>query len=583
MKKLIGVLLVVALLLVACAPTATPEPTKPPAPPPTTAPAQPTPAPPTPAVQVQPTPVPATATPRPVPQVLRLNAGSEPDTIDPQKASFVGEIGVIMKVFSNLLTFDSNGNLIPEMAAALPTLSADGLVYTFKLKPGLKYSDGQPLTAKNFVYGWQRHCDPEVAGDYAFTGYAIVGCEAYNTADIKKLSKDDLKKLRDAVGVKAIDDLTLEIKLAARAPYFLSVLATWCGIPTREDMITKGGEKWTEPATYIGNGPYVLKTWEHQVKMVFEANPNYHRGKAPIDRMEYVMINDAAVAFTAYLNGELDSVGVGSNELKQVQSDAKLKEQYILQPGTCTFYLGFNTTKKPFDNPKVRRAFAQAFDKDSFVKNILLGLGLPANQFLPPGFPGYYKELKSLNFNKAAAAKELEAAGFAGGKGLPEIKYGFSASPRNQARAEWMQAQLKDNLGVEIKLDPLESKAYTAAVKKTETTPQMYLLGWCQDYPDPQDWYTTVFHSTSTIQHTGWKNEQFDKLTSGADIEADAKKRDDMYKQAAQILIDEAPVAFFWYSVDSFLVKPYVSGAKFTPLDYYFSSTTIMQLKILPH
>jgi oligopeptide transport system substrate-binding protein len=111
----------------------------------------------------------------------------------------------------------------------------------------------------------------------------------------------------------------------------------------------------------------------------------------------------------------------------------------------------------------------------------------------------------------------------------------------------------------------------------------MYLLGWCQDYPDPQDWYTTVFHSTSTIQHTGWKNEQFDKLTSTADTEPDAKKRDDMYKQAAQILIDEAPVAYFWYSVDSFVVKPYISGAKFTPLDYYFSSTTIMNLKILPH
>ncbi|MBI1800854.1 MAG: peptide ABC transporter substrate-binding protein [Chloroflexi bacterium] len=576
MKKLSLLLLVVTMLaLAACGATATPEPTKPPA---VQATATPLPPPPPTA-----TPVPPTATPKPVPQVLRLNAGSEPDTIDPQKASFVGEIDVIMKVFSNLLTFDSAGKLIPEMAADMPTLSADGLTYTFKLRPGLKYSDGRALTAKDFEYGWKRHMDPDVAGDYAFTGYVLVGGEAYNTADTKKTSKEDLQKLRDAVGVKAVDDLTVQFKLTDRAPYFLSIVAGWNGIPTREDMVTKGGEKWTEPATYIGNGPYILKSWEHQTKMVFVANANYFRGTPPIAQIEEVQINDAAVAFTAYLNGELDITGVGSNELAQVQGDAKLKDQYQLQPGTCTFYIGFNTTRKPFDNAKVRRAFAMAFDKEGFVKNVLKGLGIPANQFLPPGFPGYYSDLKGLAFSKDAAAKELADAGFAGGKGLPEIKYGYSASPRNQQRAEWFQQQLKDNLGVEIKLDPLESKAYTAAVKKLETTPQMYLLGWCQDYPDPQDWFTTVFDSKSTVSHTGWKNDDFDKAVRAADPEPDAKKRDDLYKQSGQILINDAPVAFFWYNVSSFVQKPYIQGCKNTPLDYYFCSTTIMQAKITAH
>ncbi len=580
MKK-ISVLLLVGLLalLAACGTPATTAPATT-APVNTSAPVATTGAPPAAATNTA-APV-ATAVPA-AKQILRLNLGSEPDTIDPQKASFVGEIDVIMKVFSNLLTFDSSGNLIPEAAAEMPKFSADGKTLTVKLKPGLKYSDGQPLTAKNYEYAWKRHMDPNVAGEYAFTGYVLAGGEEYNTADTKKVSADDLKKMRDALGVKATDDSTLVFTLKEPAPYFLSILATWNGVPSREDQVTKGGDKWTEAATYIGNGPFILKSWEHQVKMVFVANPNYFRGKVPLDEVQEVMINDAAVAFTAYLNGELDVTGVGANELPQVQGDAKLKDQYTLQPGTCTFYVGFNTTKAPFDNAKVRHAFAQAFDKQSFVKNVLAGLGIPAGQFLPPGFPGYYKDLKELAFNAAAAKKDLADAGFADGKGLPEIKYGYSSSPRNQQRAEWFQKQIKDNLNVDIKLDPLESKAYTAAVKKLETTPQMYLLGWCQDYPDPQDWYTTVFDSKSTVSHTGWKNDAFDKAVRAADPETDPKKRDDLYKQAGQVLIDDAPVAFFWYSVSSYLQKPYITGCKNTPLDYYQCSTTIMTTKIAPH
>ena len=133
------------------------------------------------------------------------------------------------------------------------------------------------------------------------------------------------------------------------------------------------------------------------------------------------------------------------------------------------------------------------------------------------------------------------------------------------------------------KNNPVEAKAYTASTKKLETTPQMFRLGWCQDYPDPQDWYTTVFDSKSTVSHTGWKNDQFDKLVRDADVQQDAKKRDDEYKQAGQILIDDAPVAFHYHDVSDFLVKPYLTGCKFTPLDYYTCQSTIMQAKIAPH
>ncbi len=509
-------------------------------------------------------------------QVLRT-VGSEPDTIDPQKASFTNEIDVIMKVFSNLYTYDRNGNLTPEMAAAMPEISSDGKTITARIKQGLKYSDGVSLTSKDFKYGWMRHLDPRTAGEYAFTGYDIVGAEAYNTST--STDQATLDRLAANVGIQTPDDYTIVFQLDKPAVYFPAILATWNGIPTRKDMIDQGGSLWTEPETYIGNGPFKLTVWEHQVRMVFEANPNYWRGAPKIQRWEEVMINDATVAFTAYLNGELDIVGVGSGEIDRVRSDPQLNAQFRLEPGTCTYYLGFNTTRPPMDNLALRQAIAQAFDRETWVRDVNRGLGQVATQFVPPGIPGYYPDLKVWNYDPAAARATLQAAGIDPAS-LPEITYSYSSNPRNQLRAEWVQNQLQQALGLKIKLDPVEGKAYTAMLKKQDTTPQMFYLGWCMDYPDPQDWYTTVFHSSATVSHTGWKNAEFDRLTRAADGEQNPQRRNELYKQAAQILLDQSPVVFVANSVNSFLVSPKVKGWTSSPLDYYFSQSTIMDVYI---
>ncbi|NBT19131.1 MAG: hypothetical protein EBT00_10220 [Proteobacteria bacterium] len=268
---------------------------------------------------------------------LRLNAGSEPDTIDPQKASFVGEIDKIMRVFRNLLQFDKTNTLVPDQAAALPVASDGGKTLTFTLKSGLTYSDGKALTAKDYEYGWKRHLDPAVAGDYASLGYIIKGAEAYNSADLKKTSADDLKKLRDAVGVKALNDTTIEFNLTDPAPWFMSVLATWCGLPSREDLVTKGGETWTEPATYVGNGPYILTQWEHQNRMQFKANAKFNTGAPPIETVDYAMINEPAVAFAAYLNNELDATGVQREDKARVDGDPVLSKEFHQFAGSCTY------------------------------------------------------------------------------------------------------------------------------------------------------------------------------------------------------------------------------------------------------
>ncbi|HEU5317054.1 MAG TPA: peptide ABC transporter substrate-binding protein [Chloroflexota bacterium] len=519
--------------------------------------------------------------------VLRLNTGSEPDTIDPQKASFVSEIEKIMMVFRNLLQFDKDGNLVADQAVGMPALDEGGTLMTFRLRDDITFSDGKPVTAQDFVYGWRRHMDPRTNGEYSFLGYIIAGGEAYNTADPAKVGESGLAQLREALGVRALDDKTVQFKLNSPAPWFLSVLSTWCGVPTREDKVMAGNggieseSKWTEPATYIGNGPYILTDWEHQNRMHFRANPSYFTGPPPIAERDFAMINEPAVAFAAYLNDELDVTGVQTEDRPRVNSDPALSAQFQQYAGSCTFYVGFNIARPPFNDTRVRRAFSFGLDRTSFVRNILGGAGLPARQFLPPGFPGYYEfELEEQVFNPSVGRALLAEAGYPNGQGLPTIKYGFSSSARNKTRAEAIAAQYKQSLGVTIELDPIESRAFTAAMKQPATTPQSFLLGWCQDYPDPQNWYSTVWHSKSAIQHSSWNNAEFDYVTSVADTHPDPQERRNLYLRAAQILLNDVPAAMLYHNVVWRLVKPRLKGTRPDPLERFLGENDLYNLKI---
>jgi len=526
----------------------------------------------------------------PVAGALLLNVGSEPDEMDPGRVSFVNEIELVMRVFSNSYTFNEKAQLVPDQAESAPQVASDGKTITVKLKKGLVWSDGKPLKASDFVYGALRQLNPALAGEYAFTLYALEGGQAYNTADPKKTSPADLQKLRDAVGVSAPDDQTIVYKLVAPSPWFLSVLATWNGLPVRQDLITAGGKTedsrdWIKPGTYIGNGPYVLKTHDQGLQFVFESNPKYVRGEPPVKTVQYFMIKDVTVAFAAYKAGNLDAIGpqiLPVNPLIKpaIDNDPTLKQQFQITSGSATFYIGFNTKLKPFDNVKVRQAFAAAFDRDTFAKDVMKGLALPADQFLPPGFPGHYSDIPVQKYDPAAAKKLLSDAGYPDGKGLPEIKATYGASDTNKLIMTAAAAMFQQSLGVKVTLDPIDLKAFSGLVKKPETTPQMFRLGWSQDYPDPQDWYSTVFQSSSTVSHTSWSNAQFDTLTKQADVEIDPKKRDQLYSQAAGILDTEAPVAFTHYTTAPLLLKPRVQGYKLDPFEYFFGQHSLYTMKL---
>ncbi|MGB9738337.1 peptide ABC transporter substrate-binding protein [Chloroflexus sp.] len=574
-------------ILAACTGGSTPsaEPTSAPAAQPTTAPA----AQPTTAPAVQPTTAPVT-TGTAQPGVLRLVTGSEPDNIDPQKANFVNEIQFIMMAYQALMTFDLDMNPIPA-AAEKVDVSADGTVYTFTLRRDGKYSDGTPVTARNFEYAWKRLADPETAGEYqslpcgiikGYSEYSAAACQGLSMEEVMKL---DLEQLRNDFGVKAIDDYTLQIELVAPAPYFLSMAALWIGAPVREEDVAKGDDWWYYPENYVGNGPFVLKEWEHDSKAIWEPNPNYvgPLGPVKLKRVEYYMITDGQVAFQAYQNGEIDMLGVGAEDLATVKSDPVLSKQTIDVPGSCTFYFGFNLAKPPFDNKLVRQAFAQALDREAYVRDVFQGLGTPTYSFIPPGFPGYQPDLKLWELNPEKAKQTLAEAGYPNGEGLPEIKLTYSGTARNNARFEWVANQFKQNLGIDVILDPIDPTAFAAATK--DNPPQMFSLGWCADYPDPQNWISLFQTNGLLSAPVNYSNPQLDELVRQADVEQDPVRRAELYAQAQKILVEDAPVVFMMNNSGPVLVKPYVKGVTpdtITPIDYWLGFFNLPNVDVQP-
>lgn len=500
---------------------------------------------------------------------ITTNTGAEPDTIDPQKESFVNEVAQTMMVYESLMSFDPKTlKPIPGAAKEAPKLSSDGLTYTFTLRDGLKYSDGSPVTAKDFAYGFTRLCDPNVAGEYAFTGYIIAGCEAWNEMDPKKASQADLTAAKGKLGIKVNGDKEISFTLTEKAPYFLSIAALWVGVPTRESDVTKGGDKWTEPSTFIGNGPFKLVDWKHNEKLVYERNDNY-RTPAKLKRWTKVMINENAVAFAAYQNNELDAVGIAAEQLRAVDADATLKSQVIDVGGSCTIYVGFNNARPPFDDAKVRLAFAKSFDRVAYINDVAkIGKAADKGGFIPPGMPGYDASDTAQAFDPAAAKQLLSQSKYANTDTLKNLKFTYSASAANKTRIEWLQQQWQTNLGITVTPDPVDATTYTSLVKKAETTPLMFRLGWCADYPDQQDWLTTVFHSSSTVTRVGYKNPDFDKAVRQADADPNPESRDKTYLQASQTLSKDAAAAWWYYTATKYLRKPWVKGVQDTVMDF---------------
>jgi oligopeptide transport system substrate-binding protein len=501
--------------------------------------------------------------------ILRAAEATWPDTLAPQKSSFSGEITVEVLNYEGLTRFDKDLKTIPA-AAEKWEYNKDATQITFHLRDGLKYSDGSPLTADAFVKAVWRTIDPRNPGDYQASLSMIKGADAVIGTEIPT-DEAKLPDLFNAVGAKATDEKTIVFDLTQPTPYFHTLAALWMFYPAKQELIDQGGETWYEDAAnQIGNGPFQITKIDKSSNVIeFKANENYWAGRPKLDGVQYKYITDLAVALQAYKNDEIDMFAPDPNDVPTIKADAVLGPQYKEYPGACTYSITFNLTKKPFDNQKVREAFAYALDREAYLHDALKDTQIKTLTWIPPGYPGYDKSETRFDLDPAKAKQLLAEAGYPDGKGLPEIKWAYgSSNPANQARIEYLVNMYQKNLGITITPDPVENTTLTSLTKDVATYPQMYTGGWCADYPDQQDWLSVYWHSsTNFAKNTGYKNAEADKLMEQADVELDPAKRADLYDQAQKLIIGDVGQIIRSNLKNTFLIKPYVKDMDFTPQD----------------
>jgi oligopeptide transport system substrate-binding protein len=496
------------------------------------------------------------------PQEITVNAlQGEPDTIDPSHSSFATEAAVIRQVFEPLLAFDKDLKPAPAAASSFDT-SPDGKTYTFHLRQGAKYSDGQPVSAKDFVYSFQRLLNPDTAAEYAsfFTDAGIVGAADYNSG----------KGTVDGLGVKALDDNTLQIQLENSIGYFPNLVALWVVPPLRQDIIQKAGDAWTQdPSTYIGNGPFKMSEWVHQDHITLVPNPNYNGSVKPtLTKVTLLMVTNGEADYAAYRNNERDWTLVPDADVQAVRNDPQLSKEAVEYTELTTWWLIMNNAKAPLDNVNVRKAFSKAIDRTALIRDVAAGVGKPATSMIPPGMPGFQPDLgKDIDFDPAAAKNLLAQAGFADPSTMPPLRMRFATTSANQSRAEFIQAQLKQNLGVNIQLDSMEAKAYQAAYKAKDY--ELAWGGWGADYPDPQNWMASLFGCNASNNKYNYCDKAFDDASAKGDTGTDSTVRLQAYAQAQTTLVNDTPVAPLFYRGRMVLVKPWVQNLVLTPKDDY--------------
>ncbi len=530
---------------------------------------------PTPAANTNPDP---TKTPVKL-ETLRVNLPAYPDVVDPQMSGFNSEIAHLYMVYEGLTRLDKDLKTVPGAAEKWEFNDTLDEI-TFHLRAGLKYSDGTLLNALRFQYSILRNINPATAGQYASTTDEIKGAAAYRSADPTKISADDLKKLRDAVEVRALDSsgkpctgydqadcMTLKITLAQPAPYYATVMSLWLAAPAKQELIEAGGtEWWRDPKNQVGNGPFIWTVNERDVKSEFIPNPNYWAGQ-PKYNLEYRYNADTAVVYNAYKNNELDIANLGAEDLKAAQADPVLSKELLNYPGSCTYAVMFHAQKEPFTDPKIRAAFAYGLNRDAWVTDILKGLGIPTLTWIPKGFPGYDAQETRWGYDPEKAKQMVKESSYGSVEKIPPITLTFSDSPRNRTRFEWLANMYKQSLGIDMKLNPVEATAYSALTKDVSTSPQMYILGWCADYPDPQNWLSVYWLTGSQCEDFGYSNKELDKIIRAADTEANPEKRMQLYDDAQKFMIGDVPLAILYGRPNVYLVKPWVKGINQTPMD----------------
>lgn len=453
--------------------------------------------------------------------------------------------------FGGLVSFDTELSIVPDLAESWQV--EGGTVYTFTLRADARFHDGRPVTAHDVVYSWERAAAPELESDTVLTYLGdVVGVKEMRDGEADHIA-----------GLRVIDERTLQVTIDEPKPYFLHKITYPVAFVLDRANVESDPEWYRAPN---GTGPYRMVRWDRFELKLYERYEDYHLEPPSIPYVVYRLF--AGVGLRLYEMGDIDVTGVGYWNVPRVLDPGDpLHADLMTSVNLCTGYIFFDVEQPPFDDPKVRQAFSMAFDREQYIDIVMEGIALPAQGLYPPGLPGYNGDLEGLPYDPQRARQLLADSSYGGPDGLPPIVYttggtGSHVGGTASALAEMWQR----NLGVTITVENLEPDRFQDEIDAGNHG-QVFSGGWCADYPDPENFADVLFHSDSAQNEGHYSNPELDALLERARVERDPDKRIELYQQAEEMIVEDAPVLFTTHSLSYALVKPHIKGYVLTPVD----------------
>ncbi len=488
------------------------------------------------------------------PRVFHRSLG-EPEFLDPGLCSESEGGTVIHDTFEGLFIYGATQERVEPGVAESVEVSPDGKTYTFKLRAGMKWSDGTPLGAKDFEWSWKRVLDPKTGSRYTDIMAPIEGAMAYARSD----EKADRAALREQVGVKAKDDLTLEVKLVGPTPYFKALTAFYTYAPVPRHVVEKLGDQWTRPENVVSNGPWKLSEWKSKQHIIATKNENYvGKDTLPFDKVVYHIAENNEPLHNMYLAGEVDFLDSRVPESDLPRYIKEKNPDLRKNPYLGSYYYMFNTKKAPFDDVRVRRALNHAIDKAQIGEFVIKGGQVAATQIVPPDLKAFgYQPPSGPDFDPDAARKLLAEAGFPDGKGFPRFQITYNTLEGHKLIAEFVQQQWKKNLGIDCDLANMEWKVLLK--KQQEHDFEVTRSSWIGDFLDPLT-FLDLWEGKNPNNRTQWDNPKFNALIGQSRLDGDAARRLGLLREAEQLFLDEMPALPLYFYVKYDMVKPWLDG-----------------------
>ncbi len=506
-------------------------------------------------------------------QEMTFILNNEPDTIDPNVTSNSFAVPFLVNCFEGLVTYNEEGEIEPGNAEEWKA-NDDLTVWTFQLRDGLKWSDGSALTAKDYVYSALRVLTPETTGQYVnmISDYVVNAQEYY-----------DGKVSAEEVGIKAVNDTTLEFTLKVPCPYFVDLVSMWVYFPVQEATIAANGDKWvTKAESYVGNGPFKITEMKTGESMTLEKNENYWGADdVTLEKLTYRYILDTSTSLTAYEGDEVDGVRmIPSSDIARLKAE---DTGFKTAPSYGTVYYNFNCSVAPYDNVLVRKALNLAVDRKEIINNVAQVDGTPAYSFMAPGYVVDGKDVTegrsdfdlSETADVEAAKAALAEAGYPNGEGFPVVKLSYYSDDNVKKIAEAIKEMWETNLGIKVEVSSAEWAVFYDAVQSGNY--EVAAMGWSADYVNPMS-FLPLLYTNDVTNNAFYSNPEYDALVDQIKVEKDSAKFADLVLQADELVSADYPVLGLYYKSNTYLLKDYIEGVYMTSsANIYFKNAKVME------